>query len=294
MRGKENLHDVQVAPAYASPAYVPFLGACDNMKLQVKPPPGLVGDIDSPCAGLATRTRTMTFPADIRSAGDMLKASATYTPSHVPFGPWWANAVCASRFEQGQGTLQQIKSQKKVNSQTSRPYPVQRRTKRRCPLLIGTHLRELDKLEPQHIVIVRKLSRLGFDSGQILKEHYERYGPVLKVLLSNHHSKDGCGPSTRLRPSGIGFVVFENSSDAELVLAEGEAQIICGVEISVRKFERRRSDSTAVEESDEEQNGSQQDIHVEEQKEEDYHNNDPVIVEAIPIPFKLVEPNYYQ
>merc|ERR1712048_1236402 len=43
----------------------------------------------------------------------------------------------------------------------------------------------------------------------------------------------------------------ENASDVVKVIAEGVAQTICGVEVFVKHFERRRSDSTTAGESDE-------------------------------------------
>merc|ERR1719343_1109256 len=121
-----------------------------------------------------------------------------------------------------------------------------RRKKRHCPLLLGTHLKELDKENPDNIVIVRKISRLGFKSAEILQEHFERFGTISKVLLSNKQEREDGQVSVRLRPSGIGFLVFENSESVERALAEGEVQTVADVEICVRAFERRRSDSTTT------------------------------------------------
>jgi hypothetical protein len=122
-----------------------------------------------------------------------------------------------------------------------------RRTKRRALILIATRLNELQVEDPDKIVVVRKINRLGFDSADILREHFEQFGSVDKVRLSNAHDKErGSYPfHVRLRPSGFGFVVFENSEAAAQVLAEGESRVINGVEVHVRAFERRRFDSAS-------------------------------------------------
>jgi len=118
-----------------------------------------------------------------------------------------------------------------------------RHTKRRSVLLIASQLNELQSENPDKIVIVRKINRLGFDSADILKKHFGQFGDVDQVRLSNAHNKEpGNSYQVRLRPSGIAFVVFANSESAAQVLAEGETRMINGVEVWVRGFERRRFD----------------------------------------------------
>jgi hypothetical protein len=122
-----------------------------------------------------------------------------------------------------------------------------RRRQRRAVLLIATTLNDLQSEDPEKIVIVRKINRLGFDSADILKKHFEQYGAVDKVRLSNAHRKEKGRYSfqVRLRPSGIGFVVFQDAKVAAQVLAEGETRMIHGVEVRMRPFERRRFDSSS-------------------------------------------------
>jgi hypothetical protein len=117
-------------------------------------------------------------------------------------------------------------------------------------LLIATALNDLQSEEPEKIIIVRKINRLGFDSAEILKKHFQQYGAVDMVRLSNAHHKDRkergrYSSEVRLRPSGIGFVVFQDSKVAAQVLAEGETRMINGVEVRMRAFERRRFDSSS-------------------------------------------------
>lgn len=168
---------------------------------------------------------------DLRDSGEILKASAALHFSH--FSP--APLHTRQNYQQPNAVQLQQKDCRK------------RRTKRHAVLLIATQLSELQSEDPEKIVIVRKINRLGFDSADILKEHFEHFGVVDKVRLSNAHNKEpGTSFQVRLRPSGIGFVVFENSESAAQVLAEGETRLINGVEVYVRGFERRRFDSSST------------------------------------------------
>lgn len=121
-----------------------------------------------------------------------------------------------------------------------------RRSKRGNVLLIATALNELAEEDPTKIVIVRKIYRLGFDSAEILKAHFERFGPVNKVRLSNAHAKQpGNSLGFRVRPSGIAFLLFEDAEAAARALAAGDSQVIANVEVFVRGFERRQGDSNS-------------------------------------------------
>jgi hypothetical protein len=105
---------------------------------------------------------------------------------------------------------------------------------------LRTHLRELQKVELSRIVLIRKISKLGFDSAPILESHYSHFGKVEKVLVAHSHVKpQHCGQGTRLRPSGLGFVVMSEASEVEAILAAGENQFVHGVRVQVRHFERR-------------------------------------------------------
>jgi len=105
---------------------------------------------------------------------------------------------------------------------------------------LRTHLRELQKVELGRIVLIRKISKLGFDSARMLEAHYSRYGKVEKVLVAHSHVKpQHCGQGMRLRPSGLGFVVMSSTREVEGILAGGEHQMVHGVRVCVRRFERR-------------------------------------------------------
>lgn len=112
------------------------------------------------------------------------------------------------------------------------------------------HLRSLIKIDSGRVLIVRKINRLGFASPQLLKEHYSWYGKVERVLVAHSRVKSGTlmaqaymPPASRLRPSGLGFIVMSKVEEAEAILKAGPEQIVCGAVIRVQQFERRMSEA---------------------------------------------------
>jgi len=118
--------------------------------------------------------------------------------------------------------------------------PAQRQPARRrhIQLRLASRLQELEDEDAACVFMVRRINKLGFGSAALLSEHYTRFGEVAKVLLSNSHEKSEDTFSFRvsLRPSGLGFAIMRRPEDVAAVLAEGEIQLVNGVEIQVRKF----------------------------------------------------------
>lgn len=117
-------------------------------------------------------------------------------------------------------------------------------------------LRSLLHVDSNRVLIVRKINRLGFSSPTTLKEHFSWYGTVEKVLVAHSRVKSGGGQAgmvSRLRPSGLGFVVMSRMEEAEVILAQGAEQQVCGTVIRVQKFERRMSESGEAQDDDEEE-----------------------------------------
>jgi len=118
--------------------------------------------------------------------------------------------------------------------------PAQRQPvrKRHIPLRLASRLQELEDEDAACVFMVRRINKLGFGSAALLSEHYARFGDVANVLMSNSHEKseDTSSLRVRLRPSGLGFVIMRRPEDVAAVLAEGEIQLVNGVEIQVRKF----------------------------------------------------------
>eukprot|EP00913_Durusdinium_trenchii_P035421 g33147.t1 len=103
------------------------------------------------------------------------------------------------------------------------------------------HLRSLLQVDSSRVLIVRKINRLGFSSPQILKEHFSWYGTVENVLVAHSRVKSGGGQNgivSRLRPSGLGFVVMGKGEEASKILAEGPEQQVQGTLASTMLIKR--------------------------------------------------------
>ncbi|CAK0903197.1 unnamed protein product [Prorocentrum cordatum] len=103
------------------------------------------------------------------------------------------------------------------------------------------HLEELRGKGGGRTLVVRKIQRLGFDSPEKLKAHFEQYGAVEGVLI-NHSYVRSTGrrakqaPATRVRPAHLGFVVMGSAAGAEAAASDGETHLVLGNAIEVQKF----------------------------------------------------------
>lgn len=99
------------------------------------------------------------------------------------------------------------------------------------------HLQELQHEDPHLVIIVRRISKLGFQSPELLRHYFEEYGDISKILVAHSFVK----PSNRrvkprVRPAGLGFVVMSSRADADAVLCLGENQTIAGVPVQVQLY----------------------------------------------------------
>jgi len=107
---------------------------------------------------------------------------------------------------------------------------------------IRTHLQQLQGVDAARVLLVRKINRLGFESDNILKEHYSWYGNVENVFVSHSrvkatHNSTKKVISSRVRPSGMGFVVMSTVEEANAILAAGGEQVVQGATIYVQSYE---------------------------------------------------------
>jgi len=109
------------------------------------------------------------------------------------------------------------------------------------------HLQELQHEDPSVVIIVRKISKLGFESQELLKKYFEEYGDISKILVAHSFVK----PSNRrvkprVRPAGLGFVVMSSRADADAVLCLGENQTIAGVSVQVLPYAQPQQSTCLV------------------------------------------------
>lgn len=105
---------------------------------------------------------------------------------------------------------------------------------------LRTNLRDLEHMDSDRILIVRRINRLGLESSALLDEYFSQYGPVEKVLVSHSRAKAYFGySSARVRPAGLGFVVMSCAEDAAKILQGGVEQVVNGAAITVHAYETR-------------------------------------------------------
>jgi len=96
-------------------------------------------------------------------------------------------------------------------------------------------MERLKHQDPECVLVVKKIKKLGFESPTVLKEHFGQYGIVLDVMVALTHSPQKT-KSTRVRPAAMGFVVMGDASAAKHALQAGVSQDISGVVIELRSF----------------------------------------------------------
>merc|ERR1719301_186425 len=85
----------------------------------------------------------------------------------------------------------------------------------------------LRQRQPEHVIIVRKIKKLGFESPQLLDEHFSQHGEVKELLVAHSHVKPTAKrPSGRVRPAALGFVVMADAEAVQNVLKAGTEQMI--------------------------------------------------------------------
>lgn len=204
----------------------------------LRPPPGLEDARCSPFKAEATSIDTHAL--EDSSAWAWLNNEYFMLHRGFPYGhlvsPQAANSAylwpsaCQDVYNQGSNAFRRPKQPKQRN--------------RRCQLLLGKILNELEDEDPNCIVFARKIQRLGFDSDEILRKHYEQYGEVRKVLLSNAHEYSQCAENSaaagvRMRPSGLALILMADPKAAADIFAAGSFQRVQNVDVQVRRFERR-------------------------------------------------------
>lgn len=101
---------------------------------------------------------------------------------------------------------------------------------------LASCVKVLSNENPDQLLVLRRISQLGFKAHHILKSHFSSRGKVIRILLV--HSTMSQLRGDRCRPSSLGFVHMASAEAAAQILKEGEV-MVNGVLIRVTKFERR-------------------------------------------------------
>merc|ERR1719453_1952588 len=96
----------------------------------------------------------------------------------------------------------------------------------------------LRQRQPECVIIVRRIKKLGFESPQILDHFFSEYGEVKELLVAHSHVKPTAKrPNGRVRPAALGFVVMATPEGAQNAFKAGTDQVIGGVGIELAPFE---------------------------------------------------------
>jgi hypothetical protein len=116
-----------------------------------------------------------------------------------------------------------------------------------------SNLQKLATIDSKRVFMVKKISKLGLNSSEMLKRHFSKFGVVEHVFVTHsvvktaqsglNNSVDQEDPQEnrqRLRPACSGFIVMEKADDVVKIFKEGLEPTISGVSIFVATYERSR------------------------------------------------------
>jgi len=114
---------------------------------------------------------------------------------------------------------------------------------------LSTSLQMLSKEDPDTLLIVRRINKLGFKGAKKLKTYFAQFGQVSKVLVAHSTCRQtGDIPcQARRRPSSLGFVHMASADAVQKVLACGADQEVDGAVIRVQMFERQHGEAAIAE-----------------------------------------------
>lgn len=179
-------------------------------------------------------------PSDIATVKSMLDAKAN------------SGDISRDQF----GTARQFAPYRGDRGSNSRPFDLnrmkpktrmQRLPPEEAPDSLSSFLKELSTMDDSCVISVRKINRLGFESGPVLQAYFEKFGKVERVMVAPTQVRNksvAANGKPRMRPAGLGFVVMSTPEEVKTALAHGEEQVVEGVEIAVYSFESHPVEDT--------------------------------------------------
>jgi len=113
---------------------------------------------------------------------------------------------------------------------------------------LSTSLQLLSKEDPDKLIIVRRINKLGFKASRKLKQYFGEFGHVVRVLIAHSTCRDVKDDEgkVRQRPSSLGFVQMASTQAVRQALSLGTEQEVEGAAILVQKFERQQTHATRM------------------------------------------------
>mmetsp|Transcript_66561 Transcript_66561/g.124195 ORF Transcript_66561/g.124195 Transcript_66561/m.124195 type:complete len:213 (-) Transcript_66561:31-669(-) len=113
-------------------------------------------------------------------------------------------------------------------------------------------LQALQSEDPACVFIARRINKLGFESPTALKNFFSKnYGEVKSVHVSHSMVKSNRQERIepvddvhwRKRPAALGFVVMQDASVTQKILADGPEHTVDGVAVVVQAFQKHSEHS---------------------------------------------------
>jgi len=112
---------------------------------------------------------------------------------------------------------------------------------------VKAHLQALRDENPEAVLVVRRISKLGFAAEDKLRRYFARYGEVKAVRVSHSRVRfTGSDPYWRARGASLGFVVMLSVKATKDVLTEGPEHLVDGVKIRAQAFHKHGPASEEV------------------------------------------------
>lgn len=108
-----------------------------------------------------------------------------------------------------------------------------------CSGTLSAHLMEVSTEDPACVFVVRQIHKLGFQSRDVLWQHYSQYGKVQRVLVADKRVKafPGANGQRKTRPGGLGLIVMQSADVVREILAMGGEHVILGHSIIIQPYE---------------------------------------------------------
>lgn len=108
-----------------------------------------------------------------------------------------------------------------------------------CNGTLSSHLMEVSAEDPACVFVARQLHKLGFQSREMLLQHYSAYGRVQSVLVADKRVKayQGSNNHRKTRPGGLGIVVMKDADSVQRILAIGREQFVSGHKVIIQPYE---------------------------------------------------------
>jgi hypothetical protein len=116
---------------------------------------------------------------------------------------------------------------------------------------LRSNLQKMADLDASRIFMVRKISKLGLGSSQLLKTYFGQFGGVTNAFVTHSLdrrkvNKEDPKSKPAVKPAGLGFVVMDQAEDVAAIFRAGMEHTVYGVNICLTAYEHQIPDEANV------------------------------------------------